>query len=221
MHQNQSCALVVSRISSQLQLCGFSSEILDDMVLDAAHANAANKANHVCDLDAEAIIDNAEVEVSEINNGGVYDQVAYLIAQLGEKGAIQSIHQATKGAANISVGPFLIYSDSERGYWCNGFGWTSDPEGGTGYCLEDILKGKAVMVEFTPTTGQPEEALGWYWTKSADGLLSGSQGIDFDGPYTSQDEAGFDAITLLGIRPMLISVPDGQYVQFACASKKQ
>lgn len=41
----------------------------------------------------------------------------------------------------LSIGQFVIKSENEYGYWCNGFGWVADPIAATGYNSMNPLAG--------------------------------------------------------------------------------
>jgi hypothetical protein len=41
----------------------------------------------------------------------------------------------------MSFGEFIIRSEEEQGYWCNGFGWSREPVAASGYTWVRLLAG--------------------------------------------------------------------------------
>src|SRR3546814_177572 len=82
-------------IAANLEQRGVDPEFLDDLVHDCAEAAGAKRANrHAADDTQEEAIDAASNEASAINNGGLPDQVLYLLLSRGYFTATQMIEKA-------------------------------------------------------------------------------------------------------------------------------
>jgi hypothetical protein len=116
--------------------------------------------------------------------------------------------------ADAPVGQYLIRSESERGYWCNDFGWVFQRDAATGFCA--VNASAATIRRWHPRgeKGLKKDKHGsWYWI-ARQGGLGGHRGADFDGPFRSAEEAALDAIGIAGVGAPVMETNDATYVHY-------
>lgn len=116
----------------------------------------------------------------------------------------------TKHLVPHPAGSYLIYSDSEQGFWSNDAGWVANRESATPFSPEHVCP-----AQLTQWRRDGQEIVGarnhWHWVARPGGL-AGYRGADFDGPFASEQAALQAALDTIGPGKPLMTTSDAEYV---------
>ena len=123
------------------------------------------------------------------------------------------VRDLTAPMTAAAAGQYLIRSESERGFWCNDFGWVFQRDAATGF--SSVQASAAQIAKWHPrgAKGMKKDKKVWYWVARPGGL-GGHRGGDFDGPFLSAEEASLDAIAIHGTGAPVMDASDAKYVHY-------
>lgn len=95
---------------------------------DALYAGRRQRAEELSSQDVTRLV--AQFEMATGKSGNIARTYLETKSNLSD---VAIAHFEKVYDVDLSVGPWLIVNDAEKGYWCNGFGWTSSRLAANGY----------------------------------------------------------------------------------------